>query len=87
MELSSDRIIEIINSKYKIDKTKNELLELANSTRDLLENIIEPILENNYGTELSNIDSHNPQLWEYGHVLFFIEKHALRHIVVYKYPL
>ena len=87
MELSSERIIEIINSKYKINKTSQELLELAKSTRNLLENIIEPILENNYGTEQSNIDSHNPQLWEYGHVLFFIEKHALRHIINYNYPL
>lgn len=86
MELST---LEIYKKLYDFKPLYNSdyLLQLKNKTEYLLDKFGFDLLEKHSGLENSIYDKHNPLLWETTHALFFIEKHALRHILMdYTYP-
>jgi iron(II)-dependent oxidoreductase len=80
MELSTLDIFKKLQNT-DVKHTKIQLRNLLKKTEEYLEIFIYPILEKYSGYEKSTLDSHNPLLWELGHALYFIEKHALRHML------
>ena len=86
MELSTLEIYKKLHN-FKPIYDSDYLLRLKNKTEYLLDKFGFDILVNHTGMEKSLYYKHNPLLWEIGHALFFIEKHALRHILMdYTFP-
>lgn len=86
MELSTLEIYKKLHN-FKPIYDPDYLLRLKNKTEYLLDKFGFDILVNHTGMEKSLYSKHNPLLWEIGHALFFIEKHALRHILMdYTFP-
>ena len=86
MELSTLDIFKKLQH-IEIRHTKYQLSQMVKKIEEYMDMFIYPILDKYTGYEKTHIDKHNPLLWEFGHSLFFIEKHALRHMLNWETPI